>query len=74
MENEEIVKAGYMITSGVIVAPERMAEYLKNAGPLFDKANAEELAFGHEAAKNIMLLEGEWPFPGLVMVYKFPSL
>jgi len=72
MEKKE--KTAYMITSGVVVDPSRMPEYLEGAAPLFDKAGAEELAFGHENAKNIDLLEGKWEHPGLVMIYKFPSM
>jgi uncharacterized protein (DUF1330 family) len=67
-------KAAYMITSGNITDPPRMAEYLERAVPLFKKAGAVEVAFGHENAKNIALLEGAWDFPGLVMIFKLPSM
>lgn len=68
------IKAAYMITSGNIVDPSRMGEYLANAVPLFDKAGAVEVAFGMDKANSITVLEGMWNFPGLVMVYRFPSL
>ncbi len=67
-------KAAYLITSGTIVDQVRMAEYIERSVPLFEKAGAEELAFGHQSANNIVLLEGEWEFPGLVMIIKFPSM
>jgi len=74
MEKKEKEKPAYMITSGTIVDPKRMEEYLAGAGPLFKEAGAEEIAFGHENANNIALLEGKWEFPGLVMIFKFPSM
>jgi uncharacterized protein (DUF1330 family) len=74
MEKNEKKKPAYMITSGNIVDPERMGEYLANAVPLFDKAGAVEVAFGHQSNNTINLLEGEWNVPGLVMAYKFPSM
>lgn len=72
MEKKE--KKAYMITSGVVTNPAKMAKYLEMSAPLFEKAGAEELAFGHEDAKNIPLLEGTWDVPGLVMIIKFPSM
>lgn len=72
MEKKE--KAAYMITSGVVTAPEKMAKYLEMSAPLFANAGAEELAFGHNDAKNIPVLEGTWDVPGLVMIVKFPSM
>jgi len=74
MAKKENVKAAYMITCGNIVVPEKMGEYQALAGPLFDKAGAEEVAFGVDKAENIALLEGEWNHPGLVMIFKFPSM
>ena len=74
MEKKEKEKPAYMITSGNIVDPSRMPEYLAGAAPLFEKAGAEEVAFGHVDANNIALLEGKWEFPGLVMILKFPSM
>jgi uncharacterized protein (DUF1330 family) len=71
---EKTEKAAYMITSGNITDPTRMAKYLSDAKPLFLKAGAVEVAFGIDSAKNIDLLEGEWNFPGLVMIFKFPSM
>lgn len=72
MEKKE--KAAYMISSGNIADPTRMAEYLERAVPLFKKAGAVEVAFGIDKAKNIVVLEGIWDLPGLVMIFKFPSL
>ena len=74
MDKTEKTKPAYMITSGDITDPARMGEYVERAAPLFEKAGAEELAFGHESANNITLLEGAWNLPGLVMIMKFPSL
>jgi uncharacterized protein (DUF1330 family) len=72
MEKKE--KAAYMISSGNIVDPTRMPEYIERSKPLFDKAGAEELAFGIDKAESIALLEGVWNLPGLVMIFKFSSL
>lgn len=72
MKNTE--KAAYMITSGNIIDPSRMPEYLEGANPLFAQAGAEEVAFGHQDAKSITLLEGEYNLPGLTMIFKFPSM
>ena len=74
MEKKENLRPAYMITSGNVVDPDRMAIYLENTIPSFIEAGAEEVAFGHEKANNIMLLEGKWEFPGLVMILKFPSM
>jgi uncharacterized protein (DUF1330 family) len=74
MSKTEKTKAAYMITSGNITDPTKMAEYLEHAKPLFLKAGAEEVAFGIDRAENIDLLEGAWDFPGLVMIFKFPSM
>jgi uncharacterized protein (DUF1330 family) len=71
---EKTEKAAYMITSGNITDPARMPEYLAGAIPLFLKAGAAEVAFGIDSAENIEILEGEWNFPGLVMIFKFPSM
>jgi uncharacterized protein (DUF1330 family) len=71
---EKTEKAAYMITSGVIADMERMKEYLAGAKPLFLRAGAEEVAFGHQDAKGITLLEGEYDLPGFTMIFKFPSM
>ena len=71
---EKKVKAAYMITSGVVTDPDKMAKYLEMSAPLFEKAGAEELAFGHENNDTIAHLEGTWDLPGLVMILKFPSM
>jgi uncharacterized protein (DUF1330 family) len=74
MATVEKSKAAYMITSGDITDPAGMPEYLERAKPLFLKAGAKEVAFGIDRADNIDLLEGAWNFPGLVMIFKFPSM
>jgi len=57
MAKKENEKAAYMISSGNVVDPTRMAEYLAGAIPLFNKAGAVEVAFGQEKDINIVLLE-----------------
>lgn len=74
MEKREKAKPAYMITSGVVTDPGKMAKYLEMSAPLFEKAGAEELAYGHENNDSIALLEGDWELPGLVMILKFPSM
>jgi uncharacterized protein (DUF1330 family) len=67
-------KPAYMISCGNVVAPEKMPAYLEASGPLFKAAGSEEIAFGKLSDGNIHLLEGEWPYKGLVMIIKFPSM
>jgi uncharacterized protein (DUF1330 family) len=67
-------KPAYMISSGNVVAPKKMGAYLEAAAPLFKAAGSEEIAFGHIAKDGIKVLEGEWPYPGLVMIIKFPTM
>jgi len=71
---DQVEKPAYLITSGNVVAPEKMPAYLEASTPLFEAAGSEELAFGKVADSSIKLLEGEWPYPGLVMIVKFPSM
>jgi len=66
--------SAYLITSGNVVAPEKMPAYLEASAPLFKAAGAEEIAFGKKSDLNIHLLEGDWPYEGLVMILKFPSM
>ncbi len=74
--DKDVLKAkpAYMITSGNVVAPEKMPPYLEASTPLFEAAGSEEIAFGQLSDSNIHLLEGEWPYKGLVMIIKFPSM
>jgi len=67
-------KPAYMISCGNVVAPEKMAAYIEASGPLFKAAGSEELAFGKLSDGGIKLLEGEWPYKGLVMIIRFPSM
>jgi uncharacterized protein (DUF1330 family) len=67
-------KPAYLITSGVLVDPEKMPAYLEASAPLFEAAGSEELAFGKVSDDTIHLLEGNWPYEGLVMILKFPSM
>ncbi len=68
------VKPAYMISSGNVVKPEKMPAYLEASAPLFKAAGSEELAFGKLSDSGIQILEGEWPYKGLVMIIKFPSM
>jgi len=71
----ETEKPAYMISSGHVVAPEKMPAYLEASKPLFKAAGSEELAFGKTTSDgSIQLLEGEWPDEPLVMIIKFPSM
>lgn len=66
------MKPAYMISCGNVVAPDKMGVY-EASEPLFKEAGSEEIAFGKLSDGNIHLLEGEWPYKGLVMITKFPS-
>ncbi len=72
--SDQAEKPAYLITSGNVVAPEKMPAYLEASAPLFKAAGSEEIAFGKLSDNNIHLLEGEWPYKGLVMIIKFPSM
>lgn len=72
--SDQAEKPAYLITSGYLVAPEKMPTYLEAAAPLFEAAGSEEIAFGKMDDGNIHLLEGEWPYKGLLMIIKFPSM
>ena len=72
--SDQAEKPAYLITSGNVVAPEKMPAYLEASAPLFKAAGSEEIAFGKLSDRNIHLLEGEWPYKGLVMIIKFPSM
>jgi len=67
-------KPAYMISCGNVVVPEKMPAYLEASAPLFKAAGSEEIAFGKLSDNGIQLLEGEWPYKGLVMIIKFPSM
>ena len=71
---DQAEKPAYLITSGNVVAPENMPAYLEASAPLFKAAGSEEIAFGKLSDGNIHLLEGEWPYKGLLMIIKFPSM
>ena len=74
-ERHQQVRPAYMISSGHVVAPEKMPAYLEASKPLFKAAGSEELAFGKTKSDgSIKLLEGEWPDEPLVMIIKFPSM
>jgi uncharacterized protein (DUF1330 family) len=51
-----------------------MPAYLEASAPLFKAAGSEEIAFGKLSDSNLRLLEGDWPYKGLVMILKFPSM
>jgi len=72
--SDQAAKPAYLITSGDVVAPEKMPAYLEASTPLFKAAGSEEIAFGKASDGNIHLLEGEWPYKGLLMIIKFPSM
>ena len=72
--SDQAENPAYLITSGNVVAPEKMPAYLEASAPLFKAAGSEEIAFGKLSDNNIHLLEGEWPYKGLVMIIKFPSM
>ena len=74
MQLTQAEKPAYLITSGNVVAPEKMPAYLEASAPLFKAAGSEEIAFGKLSDNNIQLLEGEWPYKGLLMIIKFPSM
>jgi uncharacterized protein (DUF1330 family) len=72
--SDQAEKPAYLITSGNVVAPEKMPAYLEASAPLFKAAGLEEIAFGTLSDGNIHLLEGEWPFKGSLILYKCSSL
>lgn len=62
-------KSVYMIINGRILDHEKLENYKKIAIPLAKKAGAEALAFSHP-----LVLQGDWPFKGFVLVERFHSM
>ena len=58
------------IFSGVVHDPEKVKLYSQAAVPLAAKAGLEMI--GH--SETPVVIEGEWPYPGFVVVEKFSSM
>jgi uncharacterized protein (DUF1330 family) len=65
----DTTKPIYLIVSGRVVQPEKLAPYAEASGPLAKAAGLEFLAHSKP-----VLLEGKWPYKdGMVAVEKFTS-
>ncbi len=72
-EKKDMQKTAFMLVCGNVKDPAKMGPYLEASGPLFEAAGVEEIAFGH-SDNSIEVLEGEWPYEGLLMLYKCGSM
>jgi len=63
----------YLIISVNEIHPEKLGPYKKAAGQLTKKYGGAKL-LGLSTAENIEILEGNWEFPGLLLVEKFESM
>lgn len=68
-DNKEDSKPAYMIVSGVVHDEEKAKVYQEVAVPLAREAGLDVIA-----SSSPELLEGEWPYPGVVLIEKFTSM
>ena len=66
-------KPAYLVASVSVREPEKMRPYLEAANPLFAAAGVELFALG-ASGKTVNVLEGEWPFEGVLQIYKCASM
>jgi len=62
-----------MIASVNVWEPDKMGPYMEAANPLFAAAGVELFAVG-VAGKNVQILEGDWPYAGVLQIYKCSSM
>jgi uncharacterized protein (DUF1330 family) len=66
-------KTAFMIANVNVREPDKMAPYMEAANPLFAAAGVELIAVG-AAGNNVEVLEGEWPYTGILQLYKCSSM
>ena len=70
--NTEIDKA-YLIVSGQMISDEELEAYSENAGPAAQKARINIIARNEQVTSDL-LLEGNWEYPGFVVIEEFTSM
>ena len=70
--NTEIDKA-YLIVSGQRISDEGLEVYSEKAGPVAQKAGINIIA-RNERVTSDLLLEGNWDYPGFVVIEEFTSM
>jgi uncharacterized protein (DUF1330 family) len=72
-EKKESEKAAFMIASVNVREPDKMGPYMEACNPLFAAAGVELFALG-AAGNSVEVLEGEWPYTGVLQLYKCSSM
>ena len=67
------VPPAYMIISVNEIHPEKMGPYRAAVRPLIQRAGGIEL-LGLSQEENIQILEGDFDFPGILLIEKFDSM
>ena len=70
--NTEIDKA-YLIVSGQMISDEELEAYSEKAGPAAQKAGINIIARNEQVTSDL-LLEGNWEYPGFVVIEEFTSM
>ena len=70
--NTEIDKA-YLIVSGQMISDEGLEAYREKAGPVAEKAGINIIARNEQVTSDL-LLEGNWEYPGFVVIEEFTSM
>ena len=70
--NTEIDKA-YLIVSGQMISDEGLEAYSEKAGPVAQKAGINIIARNEQVTTDL-LLEGDWEYPGFVVIEEFTSM
>jgi len=67
-------RPAYLIVSGRILHPEQMGAYYEAAGPLARQAGYRIVAGGNTDEASVHVLEGRWPFEGVVLIEQYDSM
>ena len=70
--NTEIDKA-YLIVSGQMISDEELEAYSEKAGPAAQKAGIKIIARNEQVTSDL-LLEGNWEYPGFLVIEEFTSM
>ena len=70
--NTEIDKA-YLIVSGQMISDEGLEAYSEKAAPVAQKAGINIIARNEQVTSDL-LLEGNWDYPGFVVIEEFTSM
>ena len=70
--NTEIDKA-YLIVSGQMISDKGLEAYSEKAGPVAQKAGINIIARNEQVTSDL-LLEGDWEYPGFVVIEEFTSM